>query len=536
VKKTILQVTKLAIIATLLCIGCGDDDKDKNPDWNGEADGFLGRISGASFYTLTTEVSPVGGGTVSRSPAKTSYPKGAEVTVTAAAAEHYVFKGWSGASTYTAAKSMAITMDGNMTLTANFEDPRRATVYFDGNGATVGVPEAVNVLKGTVITLPGQGSMARIDYTFVGWNTNRDGRGTNYVADTSYTVTSNITLYAKWATRKRTVTYNGNGATTGVPQSVIVDSGTVITLPGQGGMARTDYTFVGWTTSGTDYTANSFYTVTKNVTLYAKWTTQKRTLTYYGNGATVGVPQSVTVDSGTVITLPGQGSMARTGYNFIGWSRNSDGTGTNYAANSSYTVTGNVSLYAKWVVIHTLADPLSYGGQTYKTVKSGSQTWMAENLNYQPSSGNSWCYDNVESNCNTYGRLYDWSTALIVCPTGWHLPSRREWGGLAIAAGGTGEYGNDGTAGTKLKSTSGWNIYNDVRGSGTDDYGFSALPGGYRYAGGSFNGAGYNGFWWTATGSGSGIAYIRYMNYYDVNVREDSYDMGYGFSVRCVQD
>ena len=58
-KKTILRVTEIAVIATLLCLGCSDDDK--KPDWNGEADGFIERMSGASFYKLTTEVSPAGG-------------------------------------------------------------------------------------------------------------------------------------------------------------------------------------------------------------------------------------------------------------------------------------------------------------------------------------------------------------------------------------------------------------------------------------------------------------------------------------------
>ncbi|GBU21673.1 hypothetical protein R80B4_01573 [Fibrobacteres bacterium R8-0-B4] len=110
-----------------------------------------------------------------------------------------------------------------------------------------------------------------------------------------------------------------------------------------------------------------------------------------------------------------------------------------------------------------------------------------------------------------------------VCPTGWHLPSNKEWDGLVGAAGGS-------TAGKKLKSKKGWNDYYGQSGNGTDDYGFSALPGGYRNSDGSFNGAGFNGYWWTAT------ELFRSMNYYYDDVDEYHDVKSDGFSVRCVQD
>jgi uncharacterized protein (TIGR02145 family) len=98
------------------------------------------------------------------------------------------------------------------------------------------------------------------------------------------------------------------------------------------------------------------------------------------------------------------------------------------------------------------------------------------------------------------------------------------------------------TAGSKLKSTSGWNDYDGVSGNGTDTYGFSALPGGYRYSGGYFYNAGDYSYWWTATEDGSEDAYSRGMGYDDDNGAGDrvsdehASDKGSAFSVRCIKD
>ena len=172
----------------------------------------------------------------------------------------------------------------------------------------------------------------------------------------------------------------------------------------------------------------------------------------------------------------------------------------------------------------------SRDGKTYKTVVIGGKRWMAENLNYGPKWGFSWCYVDKKTKanyCDKYGRLYDWNTAKTVCPAGYHLPSRQEWNNLVSAAG-----GKD-VAGKNLKARRGWNN----NGRGTDDFGFSALPSGYRYySDGSFGNAGYRSDWWTATEYGSGYAYYLDMRYDYDYVYEHYYDKGYGFSVRCVQD
>jgi len=167
----------------------------------------------------------------------------------------------------------------------------------------------------------------------------------------------------------------------------------------------------------------------------------------------------------------------------------------------------------------------SRDGKKYRTVVIGVKRWMAENLNYQPQSGKSWCYDGDNSNCNKYGRLYDWKTAKTVCPAGFHLPSRQEWNYLVEETGGN-------KAGKKLKARSGWKN----NGNGTDDYGFSALPGGYRLTDGFFYDAGNYGRWWSATEGSSGLAYSRSMYYNYGRVNEYSYGKGGGLSVRCVED
>jgi uncharacterized protein (TIGR02145 family) len=171
-------------------------------------------------------------------------------------------------------------------------------------------------------------------------------------------------------------------------------------------------------------------------------------------------------------------------------------------------------------------DSVEYGGKTYKTVKIGSQTWFAENLDYAV--GGSVCYENSPSNCAKYGRLYNWDDAKTACPSGWHLSSNAEWITLAAFVGG------EVTAGKKLKSTSGWND----NGNGTNQYGFSALPGGIGYSGDYFNSAGNNGYWWSATEYDASNAWGRNMcsSFESVSRGYGNDNKTYLFSVRCVQD
>ena len=132
---------------------------------------------------------------------------------------------------------------------------------------------------------------------------------------------------------------------------------------------------------------------------------------------------------------------------------------------SSSSVTPQSSDSETSVSTGTMTD--SRDGQTYKTVTIGSQTWMAENLNYETS--NSYCYNDSASYCIKYGRFYIWEAATTACPEGWHLPTKAEFKTLFTAVGG------ELIAGQKLKSTSGWNDYRGESGNGTDAFAFSAL-------------------------------------------------------------
>lgn len=107
----------------------------------------------------------------------------------------------------------------------------------------------------------------------------------------------------------------------------------------------------------------------------------------------------------------------------------------------------------------------SRDGQTYKTVTIESQTWMAENLNYKTDS--SYCYNDSIENCEIYGRLYEWSSALTACPEGWRLSDYSDWNTLENVI--NNDYAR------KLRASSGWAI---ERVNGSDAYGFNVLPGG----------------------------------------------------------
>ena len=221
----------------------------------------------------------------------------------------------------------------------------------------------------------------------------------------------------------------------------------------------------------------------------------------------------------------------------------------------------------------------------YKAVVIGTQIWMAENLRYSGSaiapvgvcyegyniSNPSVSADSVAKSCAKYGRMYRWATAMAfdstcnsnycankiqakhngICPSGWHIPTANEWVILTDFAGG------EETAGEKLKATSGWNEWNKrvdgwvssgtnsgqggydlpVSGGGTDDYGFSALPGGRGSTADYYSVGSCTEFWTSFEDAGSKTsANYRYVCSNSKGINSGSNDKSYFNSIRCVKD
>jgi uncharacterized protein (TIGR02145 family) len=191
-------------------------------------------------------------------------------------------------------------------------------------------------------------------------------------------------------------------------------------------------------------------------------------------------------------------------------------------------------------------------GNVYATLQIGTQTWMVENLkvkhyrNGDPipnvedttawgtlSSGAFCWYNNDSSNNVTYGKMYNWFAVADIrniAPDGWHVPTDAEWTILINYL------GNANIAGGKMKETGTLHWYSPNAGA-TNESGFTALPGGYRYTdNGSFRQMGYDGDWWSRTEVDANFAWFRNIYYNFASSGRYYYKKENGFSVRCVMD
>jgi len=247
-----------------------------------------------------------------------------------------------------------------------------------------------------------------------------------------------------------------------------------------------------------------------------------------------------------VSTLTGLDSLTQ--YYCRAYSTSDEGTG--YGVEVAFTTISSV-----WNCGDTIVDPRD--GRVYNTVSVGNQCWMAENLNIgtridgaSEQTDNSviekFCYNDDESNCDTYGGLYQWDEMMQyvsnegsqgICKYGWHLPSDDEW--KILEGNADTQYGVDdpewnGTqyrgfdAGKRLKTTT----------TGTDIFGFSAQLSGYRDTPGYFRHLGAHGYFGISTGT-----VLDYLTFgrglsgsYDEVYRTNTFRKYYGVSVRCLKD
>ena len=191
---------------------------------------------------------------------------------------------------------------------------------------------------------------------------------------------------------------------------------------------------------------------------------------------------------------------------------------------SSSSVVVSSSSVAVWVCGDST---VSRGGVEYKTVLINEQCWTKENMKYVPSTGTTMCYDNLESNCETYGRLYDYEAAALACPSGFRLPTQEEMIAMQEYSG-----ADMYDAGKHLKTTTGWTGEN-----GDDFLGFSALPGGRCNEEQTCSNIGATGYWWTSTEK------VKNSNHYTLFLTGDAdsfsasttMDNDQYISVRCVK-
>jgi uncharacterized protein (TIGR02145 family) len=218
-----------------------------------------------------------------------------------------------------------------------------------------------------------------------------------------------------------------------------------------------------------------------------------------------------------------------------------------YVINKTDTVYGNIVSFSTQKY-DTVSD---IEGNDYKTITIGTQTWMAENLGTKKyndgiaiplvkdesawaglsTPGFCWYENEEEAFKVLYGALYNWYAINTgkLCPTGWHAASDAEWNVLTAYLGG------ESIAGGKMKET-GIEYWVEPNIGATNERGFSALPGGFRFHDGKFYDFGFSAYWWASGELSASRARFRYISSEDSAIfRFDNFKKN-GFSVRCVKD
>ena len=315
----------------------------------------------ANGYTVKYDA---GGGKGTMGDQKFTFDVPQNLSPNAFTRDGYTFTGWKRADTgdsYTDGQqvsNLTSTPNGIVTMIAQWT-PNPASINYDPNPPTGRTPGGQGTANWTGHTGDTQAIGANgwtVDgYTFIGWNTSADGKGTAYAPGTTWTANGTLTLYAQWTPGQASLTYDGNGATGGKtdPQTGKTDEKINVR---DNGFTRDGYTFVTWNTQadckGNAVKPNSEWTLRGSSTLYACWAGNAQTLTYHGNGATGGNTAAQSGKTGDELTTNANG-FTRDGYTFVRWDTAKDGSGTAYGEGkngvSQYVMkpAGN-DLYAIW--------------------------------------------------------------------------------------------------------------------------------------------------------------------------------------------
>lgn len=315
----------------------------------------------ANGYTVKYDA---GGGKGTMGDQKFTFDVPQNLSPNAFTRDGYTFTGWKRADTGDAYQdgqqvaNLTSTPNGIVTMIAQWT-PNPASINYDPNPPTGRTPGGQGTANWTGHTGDTQAIGANgwtVDgYTFIGWNTSADGKGTAYAPGTTWIANGTLTLYAQWTPGQAGLTYDGNGATGGKtdPQPGKTDEKINVR---DNGFTRDGYTFVTWNTQagckGKAVNPGDEWTLQGSSTLYACWAGTAQTLAYHGNGATGGNTAAQSGKTGDELTTNANG-FTRDGYTFVRWDTAKDGSGTAYGEGkngvSQYTMkpAGN-DLYAIW--------------------------------------------------------------------------------------------------------------------------------------------------------------------------------------------
>ena len=351
----------------------------------------------ANGYTVKYDA---GGGKGTMGDQKFTFDVPQNLSPNAFTRDGYTFTGWKRADTgdsYTDGQqvsNLTSTPNGIVTMIAQWT-PNPASINYDPNPPTGRTPGGQGTANWTGHTGDTQAIGANgwtVDgYTFIGWNTSTDGKGTAYAPGTTWTANGTLTLYAQWTPGQAGLTYDGNGATGGKtdPQPGKTDEKINVR---DNGFTRDGYMFVTWNTQadckGKAVDPGDEWTLQGSGTLYACWAGTAQTLAYHGNGATGGNTAVQSGKTGDELTTNANG-FTRDGYTFVRWDTAKDGSGTAYGEGkngvSQYTMkpAGN-DLYAIWKanpasIVYRNGYPNTTGSTPDTTGSTGDTVTVSQN-------------------------------------------------------------------------------------------------------------------------------------------------------------